>query len=193
MIRRRFLAAAVPFSLIGVPALAETVDPRFPSTITTRIGGNPVRLALTGSAMRKKYGFSVYAVASYVQEGVKVRNAEALARADIPKILHLIFERQVDGPTIASSFRASIGAIHPAPAFSAELTKLERYFLPQNLRQGDHVWLTHVAGVGMACQSGNQPGVVIPGVPFAQAAWGTYLGPVNLGVALKEGLTSRLR
>ena len=193
MIRRRFLAAAAPCWFVAASALAESGDPRFPSTITTRIGGKPARLALTGHAMRKKYGFSVYAVASYLQEGAKVRDADALARADIAKILHLIFERQVDGPTIASSFRASIGAIHPAPAFSAELAKLERYFLSQTVKPGDHIWLTHLAGVGLGCQVGSQPGVVIEGVRFAQAAWSTYLGPINLGVALKEGLTSRLR
>lgn len=65
MIRRRFLTAGT----IGFVALvagtdsvirAATGDPRFPATIASRIGGKPVRLVLTGTALRKKYGFSVY-------------------------------------------------------------------------------------------------------------------------------------
>ncbi len=195
MIRRRFLAAAasVPTWCAASSAFAESGDPRFPTSVSTQIDGKAIRLLLTGTAMRKKYGFSVYALASYVQEGTQVRNAEALARADVAKQLHLVFERQVDGATIASSFRASIGAIHPAPAFSTELAKLERYFVSRNVQQGDNIWLTHIAGYGMACQVGNQGGVAIQSVPFSQTAWSTYLGPINLGVAIKEGLTSRLR
>src|SRR5258708_3164688 len=57
MIRRRFLAAAAPCWFVAASAFAESGDPRFPPTITSRIGGKAVRLTLTGTAMRKKYGF----------------------------------------------------------------------------------------------------------------------------------------
>jgi Chalcone isomerase-like len=198
MIRRRFLAVGPYWFAAGMvlsdsEARAGSGDPRFPASIASQIGGKDVRLVLTGSAMRKKYGFSVYSIASYVREGVKISDAGGLAKADIAKQLHLIFERDVDGQTIATSFRGSIGANHPAPAFSVELAKLERYFLSHDARQGDHVWLTHVPAVGLGCRVAGQPGVVIEGVRFAQAAWDAYLGPNNLGVAIKEGLTSRLR
>jgi hypothetical protein len=168
-------------------------DPRFAPTVARRIGGQPVRLVLTGTAMRKKYGFSVYAIASYAQEGAKFGDADGLMRADTAKQLHLIFERDVDGATMASAFRASIGMSHPAPAFASELARLERYFLAHPIAQGDHIWLTHVPGVGLGVQVNGQPGQVIGGVGFAQAAWETYLGRNNLGVAIKTGLTSRLR
>ena len=74
--------------------------------------------------MRKKYGFSVYSIASYVQEGARVNDPATLAKADIAKQLHLIFERDVDGQSIATSFRGSIGANHPAPAFTPELAEV---------------------------------------------------------------------
>lgn len=192
MIRRRFLAFA-PGWFLARTALAESSDARFPAKIASKIGGKPLNLVLTGSAQRKKYGFSVYAVASYVQEGAKVRDASSLARTDIAKQLHLIFEREVDGPAIATSFRGSIGANYPAPAFSTELGKLERYFSALTARQGDHIWLTHIPGVGLGCQVIGQTGMVIEGVAFARAAWEAYLGPNNIGVAIKDGLTSRLR
>lgn len=198
MIRRRFLNAGT----IGLAAWASGVGPavaggagdaRFPATIAIRIGGQPVRMALTGTALRTKYTFRVYTIASYVQEKVAVRSPEALAALDAPKQLHLIFERDVDGATMADSFRESIGRGHPAPAFAAELSQLEGHFVANPVKRGDNVRLTHVPGVGLWVQLNARPGLVIRGVAFAQAAWGTYLGRINLGVAIKEGLTSRLR
>lgn len=193
MIRRRFLAA-VPFWFASRAALAApgSGDARFPSTIVTPVGGQSVRMVLTGSALRTKYRFRVYAVASYLQEGVRARSPEALAALDVPKLLHLIFERDVDGATMASAYRDSIGRSFPAPAFAAELSTLERHFLANPVRQGDHIRLTHVPGVGMGVQVNARPTVLIRNVAFAQAAWGTYLGPNNIGMAVKTGLTSRL-
>ncbi len=198
MIRRRFLIAASGWFvssavLSGSKVFAGPSDPRFSSTITSRIDGKSVKLALTGSALRKKYGFSVYTVASYMVEGTKVRDAEELAKADIAKQLHLIFERDVDGQSIATSFRGSIATNHPAPAFKNELAKLEQYFLAHSAKQNDHLWLTNIPGVGLGCQFSGQPGVVIDGVSFSQAIWRTYLGPNSISVAITEGLTSRIR
>lgn len=167
-------------------------DPRFPAAVAARIGGKPVRLALTGTALRTKFRFRVYAVASYVQEGIPVRDPEGLAFLDAPKLLHLIFDRDVDGATLAKAYRESIGKSFPAPAFAAELAALERHFLANPIHQGDHVRLTHIPGVGLGVQVNGQPIMVVGGVEFARAAWGTYLGPNHLGVALKSGLTSRL-
>lgn len=167
-------------------------DPRFPASVTCRIKGKAVRLALTGTALRTKFRFHVYALASYVQEGVTVRDAEGLAVLDASKQLHLIFERDVDGATMAKAFRESIGRSHPAPAFAAELASLERHFVANPIKRGDHVRLTHVPGVGLGVQVNGQPGMAVGGVAFAQAAWGTYLGQNNFGVAIKSGLTSRL-
>ena len=69
MLRRRFLST-VPFWIsAGAWAAGAGDDPRFPASIASMIGGKSTRLVLTGSALRKKYGFSVYTVASYLQEG----------------------------------------------------------------------------------------------------------------------------
>jgi len=108
MVRRHFLAVGTigfaAWSMGSVPVVAGVPgDPRFPTTIAVEIGGRLVRLALTGTALRTKYRFRVYAVASYAQEGVAIPNSEALAALDFPKQLHLIFERDVDGATMAST------------------------------------------------------------------------------------------
>jgi hypothetical protein len=192
MKRRQFLIASGVI-LTGTAARGGSNDPRFAATISTKIDGKTIRLSLTGSALRKKYGFSIYSIASYIQEGAKVADAEALARGDFAKVLALIFERDIDGPTIAASFRSSIAANHPAPEFAVELEKLEKYFVEHKADQGERLWLTHVPGVGLTCQFHGEASVQINSVAFARAIWETYLGPNSLGVAIKEGLTSKLR
>ena len=194
----RLFSPTVIIGLLFITSVADaggkgaSVDPRFAATVNTRIGDKPVRLVLTGTALRTKYLLRVYSIASYVQEGIKVGDAGALARVDAIKQLHLIFERDVDGATLASSFRESIGMSHPAPAFAAELATLERYFLTHPVKQGDHVRLTNIPGTGLVVQLNAQRGLVIPGAAFARAAWEPYLGRKNIGVAIQSGLTSRL-
>lgn len=196
LVNRRLLLALGLAAWAAGPApvgAAGTGDPRFPEAISAAIGGRTVRLALTGTALRTKYRFRVYAVASYAPEGLAIPGPEALAALDAPKLLHLIFERDVDGPAMAGAFRESIGRGHPAPAFAAEMAALERHFVANPVVAGDHVRLTHVPGVGLGVQVNARPVMVIRGVGFARAAWGTYLGPEHLGAAIKAGLTSRLR
>jgi hypothetical protein len=197
MLRLRIVAALVV--LLGLHAVISTAaerprgtDPRFAAVIGSQVRGKPVQLVLTGTAMRTKYGLSVYAIGSYIEEGAKIRGPEELARANVAKQLHLVFEREVDGATIASSFREAVAMNHPAPAFAAELGRLESYFRPYSARRGDHVVLSWLPGVGLSCQMLGRPSVLIESPSFAQAAWEVYLGPRNLGAAIKDGLTSRL-
>jgi hypothetical protein len=167
-------------------------DPRFAPVISAQVGGQPVRLVLTGTAVRTRYTLSVYTIGSYLQEGVKVRDAGELVVVPAPKLLHLIFERNVEGNDVAASFRNAIGMNHPAPAFAAELDRLDRVFRASAVQRGDHVWLTAIPGTGLSCQLAGQPAVLIESVAFARAAWEVYLGRKNLGAAIQMGLTSRL-
>ena len=195
--RRRVLAAGI-VGVLGVKvarlaAAGAANAPQFPASVVAEIGGKPVRLNLTGTALRSKYFVRVYTVASYAQAGLRIASPEALARLDAPKLLHLSFERDVDGTTMANAFRESIGRSFPAPNFATELGQLERYFVANPVKQGDSIRLTHVPGVGMGVQVNARPTVLIPGIAFARAAWGTYFGQNHLGVAIKDGLSSRLR
>ncbi len=192
--RRQFLvAAATAVVAASTSRTGRAAESRSPALVNSAIGGKTVRLALTGTALRTKYMLHVYTVASYAPEGLKIPSPEALMTLDVPKMLILNFERSVDGATMANSFRASIGSGHPAPAFATELTQLERYFMANPVQVGDRITLTHIPGVGLGVRINTRPAVVIPSVPFAKAAWGTYFGPHHLGIALKESLTSRLR
>jgi hypothetical protein len=197
MLRRTLHIAVVALAAPSAAGAAEWVkvggsETRFATAIISQVEGKPVTMVLTGTAMRRKYGFNVYAMASYVQAGATVRDAQELLECPQTKQLHLVFQRAVDGKSMASAFRDAIGQGHPAPEFAPELNLLEAFFYKHPAKPGDQVTLTAVPHVGLVCQKSGHNAVVIPNVHFAQAAWEVYFGPHNLGLAIKTGLSSRL-
>jgi Chalcone isomerase-like len=165
---------------------------QFATRIESTIGSTPVTLVLTGGALRQKAVFNIYAIASYVQEGRAVRSAGELAATDCPKQLHLVMERDVTGEQMTAAFTTAIRMGHPAPAFAPELDELAGLLRGRTIRTGDHIWLTHVPGVGLHCQVVGRGEHLIKNVRFSRAVWDVYLGEKNLGESIKQGLVSRL-
>jgi hypothetical protein len=198
MTKTKILAAVVLVGLCGAVALAEndvTVpgsSAKFPPLIESKIGDNAVRLDITGAALRTKLLFNIYAIASYLQNGVVVHRAEELAAIDAPKQLHLVMERDVDGKDMAAAFREAIRLNYPAPQFDSEVSQLADFLQAHTVRKGDHVWLTHIPGVGLHARLVGKTEVTIRNAAFSKAVWDIYLGKNNLGLSIKEGLTSRL-
>lgn len=195
--RRTLAAALLVFGLGGAAPAADAVgvpgsSTRFATTTQVTIDGKPVRMVLTGTALRQKFYFNVYAVASYVQEGVAVRTPEDLAAADCPKRLELVMERTVGGKEMAEAFRTAIRLNYPEPVYSAEVAGLVQFMAGQEARQGDHVVLTYVPGVGLHCDLAGRAAVLIKGAQFPRAIWDVYFGKNNLGEEIKKGLGSRL-
>jgi hypothetical protein len=181
-------AAAGAAGLAGVPGSAV----QYPTAVEANVAGRPVKLVLTGTALRQKLFVNVYAVGSYVQAGVAVRSAEGLAAADCAKRLHLVMERTVEGKDMAEAFRAAVRLNYAEPAFADEVTKLMQFLRNATARKGDQIFLTHVPGVGLHCSLAGKAEFLIKDVAFSRAVWDIYLGKNNLGEAIKKGLVSRL-
>jgi hypothetical protein len=179
------LVAADPVSVPGS-------NTSYPGTTEVSVGGKTVKLALTGTAMRTKLIVNVYAIGSYVQDGVKVQTAEDLATADCAKRLHLVMERTVDGKDIAEAFSSAIRMNYSEPAFNDEIQMLKQYLQNTTVEKGDRIYLTHVPGVGLECSLAGKTSLTIKNPRFSQAVWEIYLGKHNLGDKIKRGLTSRL-
>jgi|GEM_PF-259995 len=196
MIDRKGFLIAIGVAICATAVAAEpgvTVGrTRYPKTMNSHVGGKPVKMVLTGAAMRTKWTLKVYSIGSYVQEKTPVRNASELVSADVPKQLCLAFEREVDGETLSGSFRDSIGMINPPPAFEAELAELTRYMAAHPVKVGSCIWLSYIPGFGLGCQVVGSPELKIKNVALARAVWEVYLGRKNLGVAIQTGLTSHL-
>ena len=164
----------------------------FPGEVEASVTGRTVHLTVTGTALRAKRGVHAYAIAGYVQKGADVHSAEELAQADIPKRLHLVMERAVDGKGLAQAFRAAVRLNHAEPAFEAEIKSLEHYMRNMSARKGEHLMMTHLPGIGLHIRVVGKVDFVIRSVGFSRAIWDIYLGEKNLGEPLKKGLTSRL-
>jgi hypothetical protein len=195
--RKRSLFAAAVVCAAGLAIAADSAsvpgsNARFATAIDVQAAGKSVRLNLTGTALRKKAIFSVYAVASYLQEGITAKTADQLAAADTVKLLHLIMERDVSGKDMAEALRAGVRLNYPADTFPAELSKVSQFFESTGLAKGDQILLTAVPRVGLRCQIAGKADVMIESPKFARAVWDIYLGRQNLGDSIKAGLTSRL-
>lgn len=168
-------------------------DIRFATKTTHVIDGKEVKLQLTGTGLREKFFVNVYAVGSYIPPGAPVKDAQGLAKADVPKLLQLVFERDVDGEEMVDGLTTGITYNYSKKEFANELASLGAYMRAKPLKRGDQVWITHVPGYGLSVTiSGRDKPVNIPSLKFARAVWDIYVGPKNLGQHIKSGLTSRL-
>ena len=174
--------------LIGVPGSSV----QYVSVMETTAGGKTLKLDLTGTAMRTRLILNVYAIGSYVQENHKGKTAEDVVAADCVKRLHLVMERTVDGKDLGEAFRAAIRLNHPEPEFSEEVNTLAQYMRSTSLRKGEHLYLTHVPGIGLHCSVAGKADFLIRNPKFSMAVWEIYLGKKNLGEHIKQGLVSRL-
>ena len=198
MNRFRFSAMAALLLSAAVAAATEIVgvrfsDTHFTSTMTITIDDKPVKLVLTGVALRQKFLLNVYAIGSYAIEGSGVHTAEELAALDRPKQLHLVMERDVDGRDFAESFLVAIRQNYPTPAFNAEVDRLIEKMRDVDLKKGDHIYLTHLPGVGLRCNVVNKGDFTIDNPQFSRAVWDIYLGKNNVGESVKKGLILRLK
>ncbi|HLW67094.1 MAG TPA: chalcone isomerase family protein [Gemmataceae bacterium] len=197
MIIRILTATLALFAWSAVSAFAEDVVEvtggtfKYPLTIEVTSGSKKIPMKLTGAAMRKKAIFNVYTIGSYIQADARVTSAEELASADVLKQLHLVMERTVSGKEMATAFHDAIRANYPTE-FSEDLDKFMELMRAQTAEKGDHVWITHIPGVGIHVNLVGKKAETIRNPKFSKAVWDIYLGPKNVGEAVKKGLTARL-
>jgi len=193
---RLMLAAAVA-ALVLIPARGETVGvdgsaTSYETQVECTVGGKPVKMVLTGAALRKRVVFKVYTIGSYVEAGAGVRSAEALAGADVPKQLHLVMERDVGGAEMADAVEKAIHKGRGDGAFSDELKALSDTMKSLELKKGDHVRLTNIPKKGLECDVAGKKQVLIENSDFSKAVWEIYLGKKNIDDDIKKALVSRL-
>jgi hypothetical protein len=196
MFRRAVLALAVG----AVAVSASAADPvpvkgssaTFARSVAVPVGGKDVTLRLTGTGLRTKAIFNVYAIGSYVQDGATARTAEDLPTADAVKMLHLVMERTVEAADLIGTFKAAVGKIYPADKFAAEFAKLSAALGDRAARKGDHVTLVAAPGAGIRFRLGDAVEVTVGDATFARAVWEVYFGSKPVDEGLKKGLTSLL-
>ncbi len=193
--RAFFIALAV---CMGATALAgDTVgvngsNVQYPTSKTATLGDKQFEQKLTGAAMRKKAIINVYTIGSFIVNEFKGTTPEDLASADVVKQLHLVMERDCNGGDMARAFETGIRNNYPNE-FNEELRKLTSLIAGHNVVKGDQVWITNIPGYGLHFNLVGKKQEYVPSVKFSKAVWEIYLGPKNVGEAVKKGLVSRLQ
>src|SRR5438128_4926190 len=156
--------------------------------IDCKIGDRQVKMMLTGSAIRTKSIFKIYAIDSYVEQGLKVRSAQDMIAVDQPKQLHLVMLRSVAGPDMAEAFTTMLRSNHPEPAFNDEVKTVGGLLRGRTAHKGDEIWFTHVPKIGFQCRASGGMMHLVRNVEFSKAVWENYFGKHNVGEQVKQGL-----
>lgn len=195
-----FRPAVFALAVAVVAGTGEAADPvpvkgtsvAYAPTVAATVDDKAVQLNLTGVGVRTRFGFNVYTVASYVQDGARARGAEDVTTADAVRQLHLVMQRTVQPDDFIGAFRTAVGKSYPADEFAAEFAQLAEAVGKNAAAKGDHVTLLHVPGRGVRIRVGQKVDVTVKSPAFARALWEVYLGAKPLDEGLKRGLVSRL-
>lgn len=193
MLRRAIVALVVGAVAAAAGSAADPVpvkgtEVKYAPTATATVKGKPVPLTLTGVGLRTRLGAHVYTVASYVQDGTRVKGPADVLAADAVRVLHLVMQRTAQPAEFLGAFRAAVGKSYPDDKFAKEFAQLAEAVGENAAAKGDHVTLTYLPGEGVRVQLGKKVDATVKNPAFAQALWEVYLGEKPLDEGLKKGL-----
>jgi hypothetical protein len=174
------------------PVMVKGSSAKYPPVVSIMVGEKAVKLNLTGTGLRTKFGFGIYAIASYLEDGAEVKTADELMKTDSVRAIHLVMERDVQPREFVDAFKTAIGKNHPADKFKGEFTELLTAVGDRALKKGDHIVLVATAATGVRIQVVGKVDVTFKNSAFADALWEVYLGARPLDEKLKKGLVEML-
>jgi hypothetical protein len=152
------------------------------------LGGK--QLVLNGAGLRKRLFFKVYVGALYAE--ARSSDPEALIAADAPKLVSMVFLRDVDRDSILGAFREGFEKNSGAQAAAAvaRLTQVEK-ILPPEIRKGQVMTVSYVPGTGSTVAIEGGAGATVEGKEFADALFRNWLGPEPADADLKQGMLGK--
>ena len=193
---RRFVVTLLVGAVVMPASAADPVtvkgsSAKYPQSATVAVGDKTVKLNLTGVGLRKRI-VTVYAIGSYVQEGVAVRSEDDVVKADAVRLLHIVMEREVGPEDFIGAFRLAVGKTYPDEKFAAEFKQLTDAVGNKAASKGDHVFLVSIPGVGVRIRLADKVDVTIKNPAFARALWEIYLGENPIDETLKKDLVGMM-
>jgi hypothetical protein len=180
--------------LAALPALGEVIIEKnskteFPTEITmSDAAGAEYALRATGTGLRKKFVFKVYAACFYVDQEVEFDASpqETAINGDFAKGIVMHFLRDVDSNKIAGAFTEGIrktlaeGHDEAVDAFAAMFS--------EKVMKGETIELDYLPGSGLSArQAGADLGRIDDPAVIA-AIWATWFGEKPISGDLKHGL-----
>jgi hypothetical protein len=130
-------------------------------------------LALTHMELKKKLFFNVYVWSLYMER--EPTSFQEAVDSNGTKRLHFRFLRTISKDQLIGSFREGLRQ-NPAMRQDALSQSLEKLLASlHDVGKGDDLVLTYVPGSGLHVSGGASGGVHIPGKPFADALFSSWL------------------
>ena len=140
-------------------------------------------LVLNGLGLRSKMGAKVYVAGLYL--GQRSSDGPAILKADAAKRIVLHFVREVGGEKLKDTFLDGFDANAKA-TLNAQVDQFTSAL--ETLKVGEEMAITYGPGTGTVINVKGKDKVTIPGLPFAQAVFGIWLGAKPPSGDLKKGL-----
>lgn len=166
----------------------------FEPTISITTDQGDYELRCTGTALRKKWFFKVYAVAGYLDVDTPAGDdpGATFVRADVPKRLHLHMLRGVDSKKIVESIDEAFEkcSTMPLETIAPERERFREAFSMEKLEDGQDIRFTWLPGAGLQISLDHEVLDTIDSPAFARAFFEIYFGPSPVNDGMKEDLLS---
>jgi len=193
------LTALVALAVLLAPAVralpAEVIVEKdsgqeFPATLTLNdaLGGEAVTLRATGTGLRKKAWFKVYAACFYVRADVDPGDDPytSFINDDYEKVIVMRFLRDVGADKIAGAFREGIRKTLPEGHDDAVDAFVGLFTSP--VQNGQELVLRYAPGQGLSAEQGGRPLGRLADPAVIAAVWATWFGDEPISKDLKQGL-----
>jgi hypothetical protein len=189
------LAATMVLSAASGPAVADDYEEggvTFEPTITVSSDEGEHSLRCTGTALRKKFFFKVYAAAAYLDEATETGDdpGATYVAADAPKQIHLQMLRDVESEKIVSSIDEAFEkcATTPLEEIEAERAAFREAFSMEKLLKGQDIRFTWMPGAGLEISVQDEVLDTIASPAFGKSFFEIYFGPEPVNGGMKKDL-----
>lgn len=149
-------------------------------------------LRCTGTAVRKKFFFKVYAVAGYLDSSIETGEdpGATFVSADAAKRLQLQMLRDVDSKKIVDSINEALEkcATSPLEEIAAERERFMAAFSMEKLNKGQDIRFTWMPSVGLQISVDHEILDTIESEVFARSFFEIYFGPNPVNDGMKKDL-----
>jgi hypothetical protein len=193
------LLAALALAVLLVPAalalpgeviVEEDSGQEFPASIAMNDpqGGEAVQLRATGTGLRKKAWFKVYAACFYIRDDVNPGEDPyaSFIDADYEKVIVMRFLRDVGADKIAGAFREGIRKTLPEGHDEAVDAYVGLFTAP--VQKGQELILRYAPGRGLTAEQDGRPLGSLEDGDVIAAVWATWFGDDPISKDLKQGL-----
>lgn len=163
----------------------------FPTVVKFEQEGKSYELDATGTSARKKLGFKVYGMASYL--GKNAEGADAFAKVMDPKVakqLTMKWMRDIEAKLLTDGYRDSFKKVITGNDLQKEIDQFLTFY-SQDIKDGDEQVIRYLPGGYVELLMNGQSRGHLTSEPFAQALWKIWFGPKS--VVNRDQLVSLLK